>query len=283
MARSRKTPKPKRPTHERIDPTADPQKVYPLLKSLVKTHRSDLADAKIAIAWRYGWKKNKDGQLVLGKCKKAGDLDKQFHDQDFVIILNYEAWTTHLTPPQRTALMHHELEHAAISEDQNGNPKLDARGRQMYRVRKHDIEEFQSIIKTYGCYKSDIEEFVRAAVKSPKPPAPTLLDGIPFDAEAAAPKIEEELRAAGHDVTVIGKNGESKLDEEATESTPRHRLYEAEPSMNGHTHGPEPSANGHAHANGKPKRSNPVATKNRIKGKVSGKPRSKARKAKSGS
>lgn len=199
MARSRKTPKPKLPTHERIDRKADHRGVYTVLDNLVKAHRPDLADAKIAVAWRYGWKRNKDGQIVLGKCKKASDLDKQFHDMDFVIILNFEAWTEKLTPDQRTALMHHELEHAAISEDQNGNPKKDARGRQMYRVRKHDLEEFRSIVKEYGCYKSDIEDFVRTAMTGKKPPQPTL---PLFDVAAAAPKIEERLRDMGHDVTV---------------------------------------------------------------------------------
>lgn len=204
MARSRKTPKPKLPTHERIDRKADHRGVYTVLDNLVKAHRPDLVDAKIALAWRYGWKRNKDGQIVLGKCKKAGDLDKQFHDMDFVIILNFEAWTEKLTPDQRTALMHHELEHAAISEDQNGNPKKDARGRQMYRVRKHDLEEFRSIVKEYGCYKSDIEDFVRTAMTGKKPPQPTL---PLFDAAAAAPKIEERLREMGHDVTVTATNG----------------------------------------------------------------------------
>jgi hypothetical protein len=175
MARTRKTPKPKIPTHERIDPKADPQKVYPLLKNLVLSYRLDLRDAKIALAWRHGWKRNKDGQLILGKCKKAGDLDKQFHDQDFVIILNAEAWKE-MNADQQRAVMHHELCHAAASEDQAGNPKLDARGRQCYRVVKHDLEEFSTIVGMYGCYKKDIELFVRAAIDSPKPPQPTLFD-----------------------------------------------------------------------------------------------------------
>jgi len=36
MGRSRKTPKPKLPTHERIDPKSDPHEVYPLLNGKVK-------------------------------------------------------------------------------------------------------------------------------------------------------------------------------------------------------------------------------------------------------
>ena len=235
MARTRKTPKPKLPAHERIDRKADPCKVYPLLDDLVAAHRPDLEEAKIAVAWRYGLKRNKDGQLVLGKCKKAGDLDKQFHDFDFVILLNSEAWKT-LSEVQRRALMHHELEHAAVSEDQNGNPKRDARGRLMYRVRKHDLEEFRSIVKEYGCYKSDIEEFVRTAVNSPKPPGPTL-----FDAGAVAGQLEQGMKDRGVDGVTVTVNGV------------------AAPAPG------DPAADGHAEANGHANRTGKKTGKNRLK------------------
>lgn len=257
MARTRKTPKPKLPAHERIDRAADPHKVYPLLDGLVAAHRPDLDEAKIAVAWRYGLKRNKDGQLVLGKCKKAGDLDKQFHDFDFVILLNSEAWKT-LSEIQQRALMHHELEHAAVSEDQNGNPKRDARGRLMYRVRKHDIEEFRSIVKVYGCYKSDIEEFVRAAVDSPKPPGPTL-----FDAAKAAPVIERELRAVGYDVTVTGTNGVGASAPEPVVTTADGREIGVPEMLDEVTQSFAAESNGHAngHANGSHR------PKNRVKGR----------------
>ncbi len=115
MARARKTPKPKQPSYERIDRKIDALEVYPLLDSLVKQHRSDLADCRIALAWRFGLKRSKDGLLVLGKCKKVGDLDKQFQGHDFVIILNNEAWknevikkewqqaANEIKPPAKTA------------------------------------------------------------------------------------------------------------------------------------------------------------------------------------
>lgn len=176
MARMRKTPRPKKPTYERIDRKADSRNVYPILDAVRRNH-PELEEATIALAWRYGLKQNKDGQLTLGKCKKVGELDKQFQGHDFVIILNFEAWEI-LTPEQREALVDHELCHAAISTDPNGNPKKDARGRQMFRIRKHDIEEFGAVIARHGCYKADLENFVATAMRSKKPPQPTLLDGF---------------------------------------------------------------------------------------------------------
>lgn len=174
MARGiRKTPKPKMPTYERIDPKSDPQEVYPLLADLRVKHKPELEEAKIALAWRHGWKRNKDGQLILGKCKKVSDLDKQFQGFDFIIILNKESWAE-LDDSQRKALLHHELCHAAVALDPNGNPKKDARGRQMFRVKKHDIEEFGEIVEHHGCYKQDLENFVLTALRSKRPPQPAL-------------------------------------------------------------------------------------------------------------
>ena len=36
--------------------------------------------------------------------------------------------------------------HAAIAHDETGEPKLDERGRTVYRVRRHDIEEFTDVV-----------------------------------------------------------------------------------------------------------------------------------------
>ncbi len=210
--RMRKAPKPKQPSYERIERDNDPLGVYDVLDEMVREKRPELKEARIGLAWRYGLKRNKDGHLVLGKCKKVSDLDKQFAGYDIIVILNREAWQT-LDEDQRRALMFHELCHAALSEDQNGNPKKDARGRQIYRIRKHDIEEFGEVVVQFGCYKLDLENFVRSAMNSKKPPRPTLFD----EPEAEANSDKEK---------------ESEI---------------VEPSANGH-HLAEPSANGHAGA-----------------------------------
>lgn len=172
---ARKTPEPKPPAYERIDRKADRLEVYDVLDDAVQRYRKELEEesCRIALAWRFGLKPNKDGQLVLGKCKKVSDLDKQFAGFDFVIILNREAWEK-LEPPQRKALIHHELMHIAISEDASGNTRKDARNRTMFRIRKHDIEEFKDIVTEHGCYKADLGEFVLAAVNSKRPPQPTI-------------------------------------------------------------------------------------------------------------
>lgn len=216
MARGRKTPKPKPPSYERIDRKADPLEVYKLLDTVLEEYRQDdLEESKcrIALAWRYGLKRNKDGQLVLGKCKKVSELDKLYAEFDFVIILNSEAWKT-LNDGQRKALVHHEVCHIAISTDQNGNTKKDSRGRTAFRIKKHDIEEFGDVVAVHGCYKRDLAQFVEAAVKSAAENAPSLFDTNdanmrPGSAASPQAKAEEPPPAAAEPKKETGSPGES--------------------------------------------------------------------------
>jgi hypothetical protein len=54
-------------------------------------------------------------------------------------------------------------------------PKYDERGRNVWRVRKHDIEEFQAIVERHGCYKRDLENFAKSLLKKTETP---LLAGL---------------------------------------------------------------------------------------------------------
>lgn len=149
----------------------DFSETYALMDKLIGAHHTEIADAKIALAWRFGFKEDKDGHIVLGKCKKCSDLDREAHDFDFIIILNYEFWNDgQTTDAQRAALLDHELCHASVSTDAQGEEKMDVHGRYVYRVRKHDVEEFREIVDRHGIWKQDLQQFaesIRAAKKQP--------------------------------------------------------------------------------------------------------------------
>jgi hypothetical protein len=138
--------------------------MYALLDDLVCDHHAkDLHDARIMLAWCTSWKPDVDGRVTIGKCKKASDLDRELAAFDFVILLSRGFWRDErVTDAQRAALLDHELCHAARKYDDRGEPVEDERGRPVFRVRKHDIEEFTAIVSRHGCYKADIEEFARA-------------------------------------------------------------------------------------------------------------------------
>jgi hypothetical protein len=156
--------KPKKVTYELIprdDLIGAP--IYGLLESLIVEHHDELRHARVAIAWCTSWKADVDGRLTLGKCRKASDLDRELSAFDFVILLNRDFWqSTIVGSDQRIALLDHELCHARVALDEQGEPKEDERGRIVYRIRKHDIEEFTEIVERRGVYKRDLEVFARA-------------------------------------------------------------------------------------------------------------------------
>lgn len=153
------------------DDPADPPQCYKILRDFISECHHHLDEAKIAMAWHSGYKPNADGRTVLGKCKKGSDLDKALHGYDFVIILNKETWNAEgFGIKQKRALIDHELCHAQVATDKNGEVKRDTMGRKVYRTRKHDLEEFQDVVTRHGCYLKDIQEFAAACLKkSPKP------------------------------------------------------------------------------------------------------------------
>lgn len=139
--------------------------MYELLYSIIDQFHDELSrtNVRIVLAWAISWKADVDGRLVLGKCKKASDLDRELAPFDFVILLNRDFWQNpRVTEQQRLALLDHELMHAAVAYDENGDAKCDERGRTVYRLRKHDLEEFSAIASRHGCWKRDIEAFAQA-------------------------------------------------------------------------------------------------------------------------
>lgn len=140
--------------------------LHALLQSLVEKHHAHLAEAKIALLWRLNWKADADGHLILGQARKASDVDKELHNYDFAILLNYEVWASaDFNKDQKRALVDHELCHCVRATTKDGDPKFDERGRPLWRLRGHDLEEFDQIVIRHGCWKRHIEAFANAALK----------------------------------------------------------------------------------------------------------------------
>lgn len=185
--RSRKSaPKPKRLAYELIkdEPGGVGRQAYVMMRELVRAHRRDLVDARIALAWCSAWKADADGRVTIGKCRKASDLDRELMEFDFIILLSRSFWLDlEVTDEQRRALLDHELMHAAVKVGENGEPEEDAKGRIVYRVRKHDIEEFADTVKRHGIYRGDLDTFAAAlrvaALRGYEPCADCRNEGTP--------------------------------------------------------------------------------------------------------
>lgn len=162
---------------------------YELLEEARRKWHPDLAEAKIALAWRKELRPNADGRLILGKCMKASDLQRELVDWDVVILLNREAWSAVLfTREKKLALVDHELCHATRAKDKNGFAKTDERGRPVWRMRGHDVEEFRCIVERHGVWKGDLEAFAESLLKQKQ--------GL-FAEAAAAPLPERQAELVG--------------------------------------------------------------------------------------
>jgi hypothetical protein len=131
---AKKAPKPKKINVELIDPEARSRNsMYLMLKGLIEEHHPHLKKAKIALARAL--------PRATGAAAAAG------------------AFGPRALP-----------RHAQQACDKDGKPREDERGRPVWRVRKHDIEEFREVVERHGCYKSDLEAFVKAALEARETP-----------------------------------------------------------------------------------------------------------------
>lgn len=157
--------KAKKVSYQLIPEDAMPD-MYELMNDLIETVHEHLTNARMVLAWNLTWGEDVDGKVTLGKAKKASDLDRELAPYDFVIMVNQRFWGE-ANEAQRKALLDHELSHCEVSLDDNGDPKRDEKGRVVYRMRKHDIEEFSGVVLRNGIWKHDLEVFY-SALKSGK-------------------------------------------------------------------------------------------------------------------
>ena len=116
---------------------------------------------EIEVAYRWKRKAGKSGdKLILGKCLKLSGPAKHFGRVDFLVWLAADACRDlKLTQDQYVNRIYHELLHAGVEYDDDGNAKPIARG--------HDIEEFSAVARDYGLWNDVQNDFVATAVQAP--------------------------------------------------------------------------------------------------------------------
>jgi putative metallopeptidase len=192
-------PKARKPKPVNYDLIPDNNEAYKLLDTVRDKWHEDMYGAKIALAYRKRLKRDKDGFLMLGRCVKVSDLQKEFIPFDFIIVLNREVWTDiSFDKKRKLALLDHEMCHASLSLDRDLERTTDEKGRTVYRTRRHDIEEFRSVVEHHGCYKADLEKFAESLLK--KRNTPLLME--------AMEKVADQVNAGALDkdgITVTAK------------------------------------------------------------------------------
>lgn len=181
--------------------------VHKLLRAVVKAHHTTLDGAEIALVYEHGIKPDCDGHLVWGRAKKVSPLEQSFREHDFTIILNAEVWAT-LPAAAKRALLDHELCHCGVKTDDAGEPT--------FYMRKHDLEEFEDVVRRHGLWRSGVEDFVQKALgngqsglfpEEPKPPegaTPGEIATAKLKAYVAATAAKIDAAAEKVDPVLIG-------------------------------------------------------------------------------
>jgi hypothetical protein len=199
----KKPPKPKKINFELIPPDGKHES-YRFMEDIRSRYHEHLLAARIGIAWRKSLKADVDGKLILGKCVKASDPQREVAAFDFIILLNREVWNDlDFTEKHKRALVDHELCHAEIALGKDGEPKYDERGRNIWRMRKHDIEEFRAVVQRHGLYKRDLEEFGKVLLQKQNMPLLAAMEKpAASDHAFAAPPVVDAAKPV---VIKIGK------------------------------------------------------------------------------
>ena len=101
-----------------------------------------------------------------------------------MILLNGRVFKD-LKPEQQKALIDHELCHAAPALDEHGSQKETPDGFKLWRIVKHDLEEFRAIVARHGFWKGDLQLFAREVLRA---------SDMPLFADQLAPEDRGGLR-----------------------------------------------------------------------------------------
>jgi hypothetical protein len=88
-----------------------------------------------------------DKSTYLGKCSLATGKWKYLIDKEFVIEV-WEKWWEGATDSQKEALLFHELSHIDYKDNDDGEVT--------WRIKDHDVEEFNEVAKRYGDWNGEL-------------------------------------------------------------------------------------------------------------------------------
>jgi Fe-S cluster biosynthesis and repair protein YggX len=107
-----------------------------------------------------------NGKTIAGMCIKVDDRNRTIHEHDFIIEISKDVWDSIEEEAWRDALMDHELAHAGLRLDEDGNILRDEEtGRIKTYIIPHDIEEFEDVLERHGAYHGALRKFLEAHTK----------------------------------------------------------------------------------------------------------------------
>lgn len=117
-----------------------------VLDKVIAEYYSDLLNTKFKLVFDM-----KEIPTKIGSIRKVSEREKcSGIDADLMLIVS-DIWWHKSEDHLKEALIDHELAHVEIVTKEDGSKQ--------YKMRKHDIEEFLSIIKRRGAWTPKLHEF----------------------------------------------------------------------------------------------------------------------------
>lgn len=147
--------------------------VEEIAKELIGKYHGHLLDFKVRIEYAFTNKtpKNK-GKEVWAYVRKVSSLMAYLSETQetagdfFAMVVSKPVWEL-LPPDKRQALVDHELCHLWAEADQADEDDADAIPEEPVKLslNSHDVEEFSPVVRRWGLWREDVEDFVNAALK----------------------------------------------------------------------------------------------------------------------
>lgn len=136
--------------------------LYQMVQDLIdKYHggKDSINGVNFVLMWRHNVKPDQDGYVYIADVTKSSDKMRELRPHDIVIGLNKIAWEL-LDQNQQELIIDCQLERIAVCVDKEGNQKEDDKARTIYRLRRLETIDDNTMLRRHGMALSDVQQFV---------------------------------------------------------------------------------------------------------------------------
>jgi len=144
------------------------QQLYQFVQDIIDKHHSgskNIQGINFVLMWKHNIRQDKDEYIVLADITKSADKYRELRPHDIIIGINKKAWQF-LDENQQAALIDTQLERVAVSLDKEGNPKEDDYARTIYRLKRSEVIDNETISRRHGSNIEEIQEYIRSQIKN---------------------------------------------------------------------------------------------------------------------
>lgn len=138
------------------------QELYDVVAELIEKYhggKESIEQVSYVLMWRHNVKMDQDGYVLLADISKSPDKVRELRPHDVIIGINKDAWSI-LEPDHKAAVLDAQLERIAICLDKEDNPKEDDRSRPVFRLRRQEVLDENTLLRRHGVTLQEVQEFV---------------------------------------------------------------------------------------------------------------------------